>query len=565
MIFKSENKKKNFFERIASLTRKMRRSKIAISITYIIVFIFGLLVRPITDKSIEFYTQKHLTQKKLTYEIIKTAKYKKYELIKLQEEEGLSEFNLNLDDPILRYYYFVKIRLRNEGEFIQGPIRLNTLCDYKYTKIIDIKYKVHKPSHKIIKIAHSLPSLTWNMENKDLMRLSWDYPDLSSVDGFYIFHSRDRDVGYGRINEKILTKTIYKLPIDKSKDFSTHYFRITAVGVWGETELSDEFFKTPDMLAFSSYFKDVYWINPEITSTNKSNGSRSEPFHSIEKAVTKINKSAIFIVDQYRDNITSIQNVSNEVKVYYKDDLEFLKGKIELSILSGLDENAEIDLVFLCKTISFKPLNMGIKLIGSPDITFEKKLKKSLNNSYSQPTNRNQEKFKKLLTPKIVKTYLGKNTIYLAWEIPKSPQYKGVRIFRSGMRNISDFENLGEEIYDGPGYLGETLQCIYHQREKIAHDEIKSIWFEHDYGPPPKNIHEENLRPSKPKGMRIINEYEVKSPFFEDCNVVPKVTYTYTLYFYDNDDKYSYPILIIASLDDWSAMYLFTWKWIQIM
>jgi len=345
----------------------------------------------------------------------------------------------------------------------------------------------------------------------------------------------------------------FELPINPSGDLSTNYFRVSIEGVFcDESDMSDFFIKTPDIFAFRPYFKNAYYINPTTKSDVEPDGSPQKPFKSLIEAISKTNKTSNFIVNQHREDVISSQNISNDVNVFYEDDLSFLKGKIDLSILSGIDEDAEIELFFLCKIFEFEKLEISMRLYGFPEIIFEERKSKFENRSNPITDNKNKSDEKVLLTPKIVKTYLGYKTIYLSWEIPENDQYRGVRIFRSEKRDHLDLENLGDEIYDGPGSFSERLYCTCRQRKSIRQDYPIPISM---------NIKPENLLPPERKGfpnrasfgeIYIGKNFEVRSPFFEDKNVIAGDVYTYTLYAFDINNKYSYPILINASLSEWS-------------
>ena len=62
---KVENDKQNFLQKILLLISKIIHSKKIVPIIGVVAFLFGLFLRPAIEKSIEFLTYKHLTQKKL--------------------------------------------------------------------------------------------------------------------------------------------------------------------------------------------------------------------------------------------------------------------------------------------------------------------------------------------------------------------------------------------------------------------------------------------------------------------------------------------------------------------
>ncbi len=539
------------WNKILSQINKIYRSEYTSKMIYLCA---GVALTVTTQIIIDF-AQQYFHAKELSYEILSISQHKKYKLIDVAKLEGLDPFDLNLDDPILTRYYLIKIRLQNEGEAVKGTLTFHVSMG-QHTKILDIKYKVISPPSKFLKIIHSLPPLTWKMLGKnETPLLSWDYDSPYSVAGFNVYRSVFKDIGYGRINEQLVTQEGFVIPFTRPY-VSTSYYRITAVGTNGFESPPSVPDKFPDALAFQPSFKDVYFVDPNLLVKAEADGSRKAPFHSLTEAISKKGGSAIFIVNESRKNITSSQNISTQAKVFYKDDLGFLNGRAEVSLLNGIDEHADIELFFLCKSISRKEIDVKLSLEGAPQVKFGK-----VETGYENTVRLNQETggpkvdAKMLLTPKKVKTFLGQNTIYLVWDKPQSPEYEGVRIFRSRMRTADDLTSVGEELHDGPGST-DTLSCKYSSNWKDPlkqHDFNRLSRLTHyHYQPPPRKG--EGAPPAAPSRLRIVTTIDVNvdSFYYADKSVSLGMAYTYTLFAFDNENKYSYPILINASLNDWS-------------
>ena len=501
------------------------------------------------------------TQKKeLSYKILSISRFNKDELVRVAKKEEIDYFNLGLDDPFLTDYYLITVGLQNKGVAIKYPLKFNVLIKNPYTKILDIKHKVITPPNKFIKLTNSLPPLTWdiNEHNYDT-EYTVDHEDYYNLSGFNIYRSVAKNVGYGRANEKIITKPTFKIPYDPFKTLSTVYYCITAVGVNGlESGLSKPV-KFPDLFAFGPHFKNVYWIDPNMDLNNASNGSINAPFPSLSEAIKKTSKSAVFIYKRDKEQVKSSQDIPSEIKVFYADANNFLKGSSEISIQSGIDENADIRLFFLFKAIVDKQLEFNLSLEGAPEIKLERGGIKSLNFEHSKRKNNLNKNQKALLTPSVVKTYLGQNTIYLAWEKPESPAYNGMRIFRSTKRSVDNFTTVGKELYEGPGNT-ETLECAFEKRKSIVVErkiDKVSRFSALTYLQPPRRKDSESHLVSAPAGLRIlkvVGNKDVKLLHFADKTVSSDMVYTYTLFAYDKNNRYSYPILIHASLSDWSEM-----------
>ncbi len=492
--------------------------------------------------------KKYSSSKKITYEILSTSHHEKNGLIDFALSEGLNFFDLKLDDPILTDYYLIKVRLQNRGVAIIEPLKFIISIGEPNTKILDIKYRIVKPTNKSLKIINSLPSITWQMKEDDCYpTLTWDVK-MEELAGFHVYRSILKDVGYGRVNDGIITESKSEDPVT-FKNLSTFYYRVTAVGTTGAESSLSESLPFPKYLALLPYFKDVYWIDPNASPQKVTDGSCKTPFISISEAIKKVGNSATFIIRQNRANVISSKNLSGEAKVFYEDDLEFLKGRAYVSLLNGIDENADIQLFFLCKTLIDGTIEFKLDLEGSPEIKVERLRRKPMQSVQSIQKSNFSKDPKALLTPKIVKTYLGENTIYLVWKKPQSLEYKGVKIFRSDKRNIIDSTDFGKELYDGYGENG-TLVCNFFLKDidqKQLANRIKNA--DHTMA---------NLRPPRPgvpnpPDFRGIGGYfDVDGQIFKDNAVSPGVVYTYTFFTYDSNNNYSYPIFINASLSDWS-------------
>jgi hypothetical protein len=505
-----------------------------------------------TEKSMkegsQFVTQKYPSSKQIIYEILSTSHHKKNGLFDLARSERLNYFDLKLDDPILTDYYLIKVRLQNRGVAITEPLKFIISIGEPNTKILDIKYKIIKPTNKSLKITNSLPSLTWEIKEEDCFKFALD-PIPEGLAGFNVYGAILKDVGYGRVNQRIVTQSEFEDPILCFKNLSTFYYRVTSISPDGsESDLSEPL-PFPKSLALLPNFKDVYIVDPNTPPQQVADGSRKAPFTSISEAMKKVGTSATFIIRQNRARVINSEHLSSSARVFYENDLDFLKGHAYVTLLNGIDENADIQLFFLCKTLLDGTIGVKVNLEGSPEIKVEKLGRKALQSVQSVQKSNFPNDPKALLTPKIVKTYLGENTIYLIWEKPHSPEYKGVKIFRSDKRNSFDSTDFGKELYDGQGENG-TLVCNIFQKnidpEKLA-DRIRNA-----------DDKMANLRPisphapSAPTLIGVGGDFEVVGQIFKDKTISPGVAYTYTFFAYDGNKNYSYPIFINASLSDWS-------------
>lgn len=520
--------------------------------------VVGAVLRPALERGVEIFTERTLSIQKLSYELESVSRHSRNELTKIAKEYGVAEFDLRLDDPILTDYYLIKVRLRSVGQAIKSTLKFAVTIKNGMTKLLDIQHRVIRPANKSLRIVDSLPPLKWQLPTGEVKSvIVWDYEE--GVEGYNIYRSFCEKVGYGRINDQPIESPRFELPRDYSKDLVTCYYVVTAgeAGVW-ESDWCHPM-KEPDVSAFCAYFENVHWVKPYLTSEVESDRSRKPIFSSLSKAIKAVGKSGNFIVAQTRDEAVTSKNVSSDVTVFYKNDLEFLDGNVELSVLNGFDKNADIELFFLCKAVpTEKESEFAMVLEGSPEIDFEESQRSSYKSiTFPVPKTGRRDNIKETLTPKQLQTYPGKNTIYLAWEKPENPSYKGVRIFRSELRDLRDITAIGEQIYDGEGST-MSLQCKHVRglteptltRERISANVRVEL-----FCPPPRIIQKDCLPPLSPSGLsmeRLFDIVDVDMRYFTDRTVSPHTSYTYTLFAYDDSDRYSYPIIINTSLDYWS-------------
>jgi hypothetical protein len=496
---------------------------------------------------------------------VSTSRLSKDQLKEYADGEELAAFKLNLDDPILREYYLIKVRLKNEGIALGKSLKIHASIGEKPVKILDIKYKVAEPHHKILTITQAIPSLTWSLDEyaKSEHCMSWIAGDPDEVKGYNIYRSLLKDAGYGRFNENLVTQNEYPL---RSQLDQTHYFySIESVGYTGLRSGRSTPLPIPEMNAFLPLFEDVIWIQPNLNAKKPCSGSKATKYHSLAEAMKKEGNATTFVIDERRENAINLSNLTNDndyrkINVLYLEDLEFLRGDTDLRLTSGLDENAEIIVYFLCKTLPGVVHDLDLALDGEPEIKLERHGVTIKNNSPLQDKNADEKTSNKIvLTPSYATFYLGEHTIYLVWEYSESQPYKGVRIFRSERQAANDVDLLGQEIYEGPG-SANSLDCggvVSLEPEQKNAVEAKKLY--PDIEPPPR--HKGGFVPAPPSGLSITYGSDVSIPseksglvrYLADDKVSVGLTYTYTIYVYDNKDRYSYPIVVNASLNDYSS------------
>jgi len=508
-----------------------KKLRIGVSIS----FLGGVIATVYLQETIRDF----LSTNQLSYEVVSVSKLNKRELSDFAVAERLG-FNLSLDDPILSDYFLIMTRLRNEGEAINGPVKFSVSLGTPLAKFLDIKHKVTSPKNKAIPISHSILPLNWNLGVEGDLEFHFAWDDTPQV-GFSVYRSAAKDVGFGRITETVLARPSFSVK-HQPDNLSTIYYAVSSINCWGESSLSDSVqVSVPVWLATQASFENVVWVDLDAPSSDPQNGSKNSPYSSLSDVFEKSDEpSRTIIVVQNRQELTSYQNLPEDYKVLYMDDLAFLKGRAELTFLTGIDEDANILLYFLFKSGPDTDFDFTLTLEGSPDVRFNR-----LDDGNSSYKNVPEPKPKKLsLTPLRAAAYLGDQIVYIVWEPPEESDYEGVRIFRSPRQAFDESENLGDEIYDGLGST-EILRCEC--------DTATSRWEEMDTSqwgrirpiePTPKIP-----RPSPPGNLNfgkldvpINSKGENLLPFFADDTASPGKSYTYTLFAYNSEEVYSLPV-----------------------
>lgn len=521
---------------------------------WLLLFLAGAVLRPYLEETTKRLAEKRSGTMQLSYDVSTVAHYQKFELMDVAKSHEVGPFDLKLDDPLLSDYCLAKIMLRNRKGPINSPLRFEVSIGTTLAKILDVKPKIIRPANKSMTIVHSLPNLTWTLPKVLRPTLSWGVGDAGTTAGYCLYRSFLKDRGYGRVNDKLLTKPSYKMVAeDNSQNLSQAYYYLTIVSVSGwESDPSDPWV-IPESLAFVPYFSDSVSVYPD-----KKRIELSEPneFTSLPEAMSKLMWPK-FIVHKRRKDILQSENLSNDPRVFYDDDLEFLKGKLTISLPDGIDEDGAVEFLILYKVLPGEKSDLGLKLQGMIGISLKRIGKPQPEKVKLADKKDDKKDIKKSLTPVVVYARSVNGAIYLIWEKPENPNYKGVRIFRSKKRDWYGLNRLGKELYQGPG-LSKRIVCTFIentpiQTSRMPHQSTREAVLLKP--PPTKEEEAQRVRltgPAPPRALniRLIAEVGAKGELmFADDTVSPKTIYTYALFAFDGSYNYSFPILLNASLE----------------
>jgi len=523
-----------------------------------------LLVEPTT-----YYVKKHLNKKLIHIKVVSVFNGSRYDVVNYANSENIGYFNLKQDDPLISSYWVYKIKILNKGIAVSENLKFKLDLRKFECKIVDIKTKVVLPLNKNIYISNSILDLEWSLEeykdSKYLAAFIWDKQPREII-GSNVYKSILKNVGYGRVNNELIKDNYYIVGGDPSKQEQMYYFAMENVQCDGKRSPLTRPIHIIASAAFRPFYKGLYIIE----NNRKPPSPRKHSFKSLEEAVRSNKSDKIFLISEEKSSVSNITEYlklsNNNNKVIFLDDIKNLEGKVDINIPSGLDENAEIDLYILCKTMPGEIPNININLEGQPDIHL------TMDNSALIKSNKNIvadniinegipiDVTKYRLTPRIITTYYGQKSIFLAWEFAENNKRKGVRIFRSDVDNKNQNNKMGDEIYEGP--FGERAFKYKFNSEKWEKD--KDINME-SYNPlltnePPQRKRKKNtadyndnkLTPMAPSVFRIVSDEKDEGKimyYYEDKKVKPGKQYLYTVYIYDENYIYSYPTTVSALLD----------------
>jgi hypothetical protein len=495
----------------------------------------------------------------LTYEIVSADRLVVSQLSEYASQEFGGVFNLQLDDNILREYEIFKVRIRNDGGPIDHGFTVEAVINDGLGKIVDLKHVIRAPANKSIPITYALPNVWWSTKQSGAKAVfAWTYTTNEQIVGSFLYRSSYKEFGYGKFNLGLIKTNCLPLNI---KDVLPGYYAVLGVGINGALSNLSAPVRFPESLAFQPKFKDVVWIDPLYKSEKDCSINDPPTYASLKEAIDREGPKRTFIIRAARADGHKLLNLPGVVdqgaRILFEDDFKFLKGKFELSFPDGLDSYSEIDFYFLTKGLPDVQRNLRLLLHGQPKLPFT--IRNEIYNAPLKVRAPDVDAKKVSLTPKVIFTYATKNSILIVLPGGDIKTYEGMRIFRNPVNISKSMTRLGEEIYDGKGVKG-ALFC-YPNKANPSRTDVEVPLYDRvaPSEPPtrplkvPKKIQEPNIvAPAAPGGLIV----DLPIPggntptYFEDNTAQDKVKYKYTIYAYDANDTYSYPIEIYASRTD---------------
>lgn len=489
----------------------------------------------------------------LTYQVISVDQLGRHELAEFARREFGGTFNLQLDDNIIQDYEIFKVRIRNDGEAVENGFAIEAVVNKGLAKIVDLKHIVRAPANKSIPVRYSFPDVVWNTK-KPISKVTFTWRGAGNTEGigFFLYRSAFKDFGYGKFNLGLIQKNCLHVNV---KELAGGYYAVVAVGRNGDLSDLSPPVRFPESLALQPHFDDSVWIDPSANFVPECSPNETRTYSSLKEAIDKEGPKRTFIVRAIRAETQTVLKQAaaqdDNAKILFEDDLKFLKGKFDVLFPAGLDSRAEIDFYFLTKGLPEVERSLSLLLQGQPKLTLTIRGEVYTGPGFKQV--RNADAKKRSLTPKLITTHANRAGIVFMWPKSGDQSYQGIRVFRSTVTSEKPAAELGEEIYDGRDFAG-VLHCDVNERPpKRAEVEFRIDDLVAPSEPPARK---RSTPKSGPVALTAPVNLNVKSTrtdmpmsYFIDGNVTNEVKYKYTVYAYDSNDNYSYPVEINASLD----------------
>jgi hypothetical protein len=428
------------------------------------------------------------------------------------ERVGCGTFERNLDDDVITNYFVIPLKFQN---FTRSPVgRVEFVLDAgcPYAKIIDVRYAVLSPKGKRMVIRHDLPELKWTpLTNLVAVKASWEF---QRGDRAIVYGSVAKDRGFGQVTPVPDEGDTVWLAFVPSRKPSRYFFRVTMVNAWGEGE-PGKVMAVP---------------------------------------------TARYLLANFKPLKESATNDSQTPVLGAKESMPFLEGRATISFETGLDPEATVAVYVLGKITPGESINPSVKMYGEPGVLFREE----------NPTPRfaileteSLSQAKLNTTPLQVRSVSVSDKLLFFWDASTCSNYSGVKVFRSNVRPLGDFTNIGEKIFDGFGSTNsfEIERISEVNRPKPSSGEAPNYqeFLEHaPVDPQPAPNARTHPPPDAPTNLRWhISEKVEGFAFFTDAPPERDVVFTYTLYAFDRAGNQSYPVVINAMLDSGATNCIF--------
>jgi hypothetical protein len=237
-------------------------------------------------------------------------------------------------------------------------------------------------------------------------------------------------------------------------------------------------------------------------------------------------------------------------------EMPFLEGRTTISFATGLDPQAAVAVYVLGKVPSGESIKPSVKMYGEPGVLFKEE---NAPPSLAMPDTESLSQPKLNITPLKVRVVTVSDKVLLFWDTSTCSNYSGVKAFRSKLRRIGDFADVGDKVFDGFGSTNafelERIPDASWPGAASANAPDYQQHFDHAPVDPrlatlatPRAPTVRILAP--PSNLKVIIIETIKGfAHFIDTPPERDVAFTYTVYAFDRAGNQSYPVVVNAVLD----------------
>lgn len=523
-------------------------------ITNIIIALIATFINYSGELIKYFLTSNNL---ELEYKILSSNIFSKKEIEQAIKAKFVNlKIDYSFDDNFISEYHLTKVELKNVGPFIKDELFIDVNFNNENVKILSILGKSIEPYVKEIELEYNKPPFIWNPFEKNEDTLEVGLYFRVEEPGAYmvaVYRSYNKEVGFGKINPKILKKNEYKDYVLKGERY---WYRIGNFSSSGLESPHIGPIAWPAVLFNKPSFKDVEEI---FLSDIEDYNARLDSIFLKYRVLKTENPNTKIYVDVIKSDFIRWREPDelDYENTYFKEDIRFLNGKSSI-FFNNFSKNGIIRLWIISKSTSSNFINnLSLEFSEAKDIEITRASRFYDNEKLKSSISKKKKSLKEKLTPYQTKIFNGENKIIITWTIPNYSKYKFVRIFKTKINpNHKALPlNWDNEIYEGKGeefFLFSNVTKIIKSNNNILKENFSVVLTQNQLKPPPRRRRTPIDRPSAPSGMKIygpplsptivnLNENKIM-PYFEDYDIIDGHTYSYVLVAYDNHDNYSFPI-----------------------
>jgi hypothetical protein len=347
------------------------KKQIFSALKYLFLIILGYTIAFFFHETVRRYLYE--SPPALEYQVLSTQLLGKSELLQiLYSNFKTGKVDFSMDDNILSGYYYTVVELTNKGNFLRDDLLFDLDFMNEQVKILGLLCKMIEPEERELKAEIERPPLELQLRREDLenpeVKIYWS-PTQDETQRATVYRSYSKLAGFGRRNPIPIVDNSFS---EKPTNRSSYYYSVTKQVPTGlESELTEILFTpVPEVVFNRSHFRQTL----DVPSHNLCGEIDPITFLSgFNKAKAKSKGNLKIFVDIDRKEFGRIipEKIDN-LPVYFKDDVKFLRGKTTLR-LSNIMRKAKIRFYIISKTyLKYDNHNLTLSLRDIKDIHLTK-------------------------------------------------------------------------------------------------------------------------------------------------------------------------------------------------